>query len=74
VARVLVWSPEALEDIEAIGAHIERDSPWYAKAVISKLIETAESIPDYLQPGRIVPELGDTNVREPSGPQVPLDP
>jgi plasmid stabilization system protein ParE len=64
VARVLVWSPEALEDIEAIGAHIERDSPWYAKAVISKLIETAESIPDYPQLGRMVPELGDTNVRE----------
>jgi plasmid stabilization system protein ParE len=64
VARALVWSPEAIEDIEAIGAYIERDSPWYAKAVVSKLIETAESIPDYPQLGRTVPELEDPNIRE----------
>jgi toxin ParE1/3/4 len=64
VARALVWSPEAIEDMEAIAAYIERDSPWYAKAVVSKLIETAESIPDYPQLGRTVPELGDPNIRE----------
>ena len=64
MARALVWSPEAIEDIEAIGAYIERDSPWYAKAVVSKLIETAESIPDYPQLGRTVPELEAPNIRE----------
>ena len=64
MARVLVWSPEAIEDIEAIAAYIERDSPWYAKAVVSKLVETAESIPEYPELGRIVPELGDSSVRE----------
>jgi toxin ParE1/3/4 len=64
VARALVWSPDAIEDIEAIAAYIERDSPWYAKAVVSKLIETAEAIPEYPQLGRIVPELGDPNIRE----------
>jgi toxin ParE1/3/4 len=64
VARTLVWSPEAIEDVEAIAAYIERDSAWYAKAVVSKLIETAESIPEYPQLGRIVPELGDANIRE----------
>ena len=64
MARALVWSPEAIEDAEAIGAYIERDSPWYARAVISKLVETAESIPDYPQLGRIVPELGVPTIRE----------
>lgn len=44
MARVLVWSPEAINDIEAIAAYIERDSPWYAKAVVSKLVESAGSI------------------------------
>ena len=48
MARVLVWSPEAVEDIDAIAVYIERDSPWYARAVASKIAETAESIPDYL--------------------------
>lgn len=64
MARVLAWSPEAIEDIQALAAYIERDSPWYAKAVVSKLIETAESIPGYPQLGRMVPELGDPNIRE----------
>ena len=44
MARGLVWSPEAIEDIEAIASYIERDSPWYAKAVASKIVETAETI------------------------------
>jgi toxin ParE1/3/4 len=64
MARALVWSPEAIEDIEAIAEYIERNSPWYAKAVVSKLVETAESILEYPQLGRMVPELADSNIRE----------
>ena len=64
MARVLVWSSEAIEDIEAIAAYIDRDSPWYAKAVVAKLVDAAESIPEYPELGRIVPELGDRNIRE----------
>jgi plasmid stabilization system protein ParE len=59
MARVLVWSPEAVEDIAAIAAYIERDSPWYARAVASKIVETAESIPEYPELGRIVREIDD---------------
>ena len=44
MARLLGWSPEAIEDLEAIAAYIERDSPWYARAVVSKIVETAETI------------------------------
>lgn len=64
MARVLAWSPEAIDDIDAIAAYIERDSPWYAKAVASKLVETAESIPDHPELGRIVPEIDDPAIRE----------
>jgi plasmid stabilization system protein ParE len=73
VARALVWSPEAIEDVEAIAAYIERDSPWYAKAVVSKLVETAESIPEYPQLGRIVPEARRPKHPRTPGPQIPLD-
>ena len=58
MADRLVWSPEAIEDIEAIAAYIERDSPHYARVVASRLVETAESIPDFPKIGRIVPEAG----------------
>jgi plasmid stabilization system protein ParE len=42
----------------------ERDSPWYAKAVAAKIGETAETIPEYPDLGRIVPEIGDSAIRE----------
>ena len=64
MARGLVWSPEAIEDIESIASYIERDSVWYAKAVASKIVETAEPIPEYPELGRIVPEVGDPAIRE----------
>ena len=64
MADRLVWSPEAVEDIEAIAAYIERDSPHYARVVASRLVETAESIPDFPKIGRIVPEAGDPDLRE----------
>ena len=63
MARVLVWSPEAVEDIAAIAAYIERDSPWYARAVASKIVEIAESIPEYPELGRIVPEIDHSAIR-----------
>lgn len=64
MARGLGWSPEAIEDIEAIASYIERDSPWYAKAVASKIVETAETILDFPEQGRTVPEIGDASIRE----------
>lgn len=60
----LVWSPEAVEDVEAIASYIERDSPWYAKAVVSRVVDAAQSIPEYPRVGRMVPEVGRDDVRE----------
>lgn len=64
MARVVVWSPEAVEDVEAIAAYIQRDSNWYAKAVVSKIVDTVESIPEFPELGRAVPEVGDVEIRE----------
>ena len=64
MARVLAWSPEAIEDIESVASYIERDSPWYAKVVASRIVETAETIPQFPELGRIVPEIGDSSIRE----------
>jgi toxin ParE1/3/4 len=64
MARRLVWSPEAIEDIESIASYIERDSLWYAKAVATRIVEMAETIPEYPEIGRVVPEVADDAVRE----------
>ena len=64
MARELSWSPEAVEDVQAIAAFIERDSAWYAQVVVAKIAEVAEAISDFPDSGRIVPEIGNSSVRE----------
>lgn len=64
MARQLVWSPEAIEDIEAIARYIQRDSPWYAQAVVSRIVAAAEMVPENPQIGRVVPEVGQADLRE----------
>lgn len=64
MAIKLEWSEEALEDIESIATFIEKDSPAYAKSVVSKFFEKAEILKNFSYIGRIVPELNDNNIRE----------
>ena len=64
MARQLRWSPEAVEDVEAIAQYIERDSNYYAKAVVSQIVSLAESIPDQPELGRVVPEIQSPDYRE----------
>ena len=64
MAFALEWSEEALEDIESIAIYIEKDSPTYAKSVVSKFFEKAEILQEFSELGRKVPELNDTTIRE----------
>lgn len=64
MARRLTWSPEAIEDIEAIASYIERDSPWYAQIVVSRIVAAAESVIEFPEAGRKVPEIGREDIRE----------
>lgn len=58
------WSPEATEDTEAIAEFISRDSEFYARAVVSKILSVSRTLADFPHIGRAVPELGDENIRE----------
>lgn len=60
----IVWSPEALADVEAIASYIARDSAVYAQAVVEKILETARHVREFPFMGRIVPELGQETIRE----------
>lgn len=60
----VVWSPEAWEDVESIAQYIARDSLFYAKAVVDKVIDATRSLKIFPLAGRIVPELGNEMVRE----------
>ena len=58
------WSPEAVEDLEAIAEYIARDSQYYARAVVTKILSVARSICKFPNLGRIVPEIGEVHIRE----------
>ncbi len=60
----VVWSPEALDDVDAIASYIARDSAFYAATVVNRILEISRSLNQFPQLGRIVPELGQDDIRE----------
>ena len=63
MAYSVVWSPEALKDVDDIASYIARDSVFYAAAVVQKILDTSRELKDFPQIGRIVPELSDEAIR-----------
>ena len=64
MALEIIWSENALNDIEAIASYIEKDSLHYAKAVVSTFFEKTDILIDFPLLGRVVPEYNETNIRE----------
>lgn len=64
MARELIWSDEALGDVDAIANYIARDSVHYAKRIVAELFELSDRIADAPEAGRVVPELNDPALRE----------
>jgi addiction module RelE/StbE family toxin len=58
------WSPEAIEDLEAIAEYIARDSEYYARAVVTEILSASRKAGEFPLIGRIVPEIGNENIRE----------
>lgn len=64
MAARLIWSDEALNDVDSIAEYINRDSPFHARRVTQEFFAIAETVADQPKLGRVVPELNDPNVRE----------
>lgn len=60
----VIWSLEALEDLESIAQYIARDSRFYANAVVAKILATSRNLSEFPRAGRIVPEVGEDTLRE----------
>ena len=58
------WSPEAVEDLESIAEYISRDSKFYATSVVTRIIDLSRELNEFPLIGRVVPEIGDKNIRE----------
>jgi toxin ParE1/3/4 len=60
----IVWTDEALTDVEDIAEYISRDSFYYAGAVVTNIINTTKNLESYPFAGSVVPEENNKFLRE----------
>ena len=58
------WSEPAKRDLKQIHDYIAKDSKYYAKKVAQNIVAATEELVKFPKTGRIVPEIGEINVRE----------
>jgi toxin ParE1/3/4 len=64
VARQVAWAETAWRDLERIADYIAEDSPGYAAAFVRRVRDSARSLEEMAERGRVVPELEESAVRE----------
>ncbi len=60
----IVWSPQAIADVESIRDYISRDSPHFGALVARHIVDAVERLRSFPESGRIVPEFGEPTLRE----------
>jgi plasmid stabilization system protein ParE len=55
----VIWSPQALLDLQSIRDYIAHDSPRYADLMVQRLVAAVERLEAFPQSGRVVPERND---------------
>lgn len=60
----VIWSPQAIRDVESIWAFIAQDSPSYAELVARRIVAAVERLQSFPESGRLVPERQDPALRE----------
>ncbi|MBI4652101.1 type II toxin-antitoxin system RelE/ParE family toxin [Candidatus Desantisbacteria bacterium] len=58
------WTPQSLDDIDAVSNFIARDSVYYAQTFAVEVFETVEHLKLFPESGRIVPELNRSEIKE----------
>ena len=60
----VIWSPQALKDLQAIGDYLAREAPAYAQAFVDGAFAAVEMLEAFPNAGRAVPEIEDAALRE----------
>ena len=60
----LLWSPQAVEDVEAIRSFVARDSEHYANLLVERIVAAVDRLDSFPLSGRVVPEVGGESLRE----------
>lgn len=57
MARKVIWAPRASALLEEAANYVNMDSPSAARRLVADAIDAAESLAEFSNRGRIVPEL-----------------
>ena len=60
----VIWSPQAIRDVEAIRAFIAQNSPSYAELEAQRIVAAVERLRMFPESGRRVPERQADTIRE----------
>ncbi len=60
----MIWSDPAKADLRSIHDFIAHDSEHYAKQVTQDMVAKTDVLNELPRIGKVVPELGDDNLRE----------
>jgi toxin ParE1/3/4 len=60
----VAWSPEALDDLEAVQSHLAASSPSFAAVYVKRLVRAVDGLETVPRMGRKVVELDREDVRE----------
>jgi toxin ParE1/3/4 len=63
-ARAVVWSQSALAALDEVGEYIAQDSRARAVRVLERVLAVAANLGTLSDRGRVVPEIGDSSIRE----------
>lgn len=63
-ARKVLWTENAVQDLQTIQDFISQDSPQRAAEWVLKLYDAGESLAKLSHRGRIAPEFNQENIRE----------
>lgn len=62
--QTIIWTVSAYKDIQNIVEYISHDSMYYAMAFYDDVMDTAQTLNEFPQRGRVVPEMDDPEMRE----------
>ena len=60
----VIWTRQAVEDVEAIQAYVARGSARYAALLVERIVAAVGRLESFPMSGRVVPEVGDDSLRE----------
>ena len=60
----VIWTDNAIRDLNDIGDYISKDSEKYAQLTVNHLFDSVEILEFYPYSGKVVPEFNNDSIRE----------